>query len=82
MVYSVTCGNLVVVCWGCTVSVSSGGMTVICQLHEACWRLSVSYMRQADGCLQGVCVLCQLLEIGWLLSARGVCSLSVVYRGV
>jgi len=57
-------------------------MTVICQLHEACWRLSLSYMGQVDGCLQEVCVLCQLPEIGWLLSARGVCTLLVVYGGV
>ena len=55
---------------------------VICQLLEAGYRLSVSYMRQVVGCLQEVCVLLQLLEIGWLLSGRGVCTLSVVYRGV
>jgi putative NIF3 family GTP cyclohydrolase 1 type 2 len=49
-------------------SVTWGRMTVICQLHEAGWRLSVSYMRQVGGCLQ-VCVIYQLLEAGLLLSA-------------
>ena len=54
---SITCGNLVVACSGCTLSGSSGGMTVICQLHEACWRLSVSYMRHDSDCLHGICNL-------------------------
>jgi hypothetical protein len=36
-------------------------MTVICQLHEAGWLLSVSYMGQVIG-------VCQLHEAGWLLS--------------
>jgi hypothetical protein len=32
-------------------SVTLGGMTVICQLPEAGWRLPVSRMRQNDGYL-------------------------------
>jgi acetoacetate decarboxylase len=32
-------------------SVTSAKMTVICQLHETGWRLSVSYMRQDGGYL-------------------------------
>ena len=70
---SITCGKLAVVCLGCTLSITWGGMTVICQLHEAGWQLSLSYMRQDSGCLQGVCnlsvtwgriaVICQLHEM-------------------
>jgi len=36
-------------------------LTVICLLHEAACRLSISYIRQ-DG------VICQLHEAGWRLS--------------
>jgi hypothetical protein len=36
-------------------------MTVICQLHDAGWLLSVSYMGQVIG-------VCQLHEAGWLIS--------------
>jgi hypothetical protein len=41
-------------------------MTVICQLHGAGWRLSVSYMRQDDSYLSAtwgrLAVICQFLE--------------------
>jgi hypothetical protein len=44
-------------------------MTVICQLYEAGWRLSVSYMRQVGGCLH-VCVysVCYMRQHGDYLS--------------
>ena len=59
---SVTCGRLAVLYkdvlrqslvenW----RLSVGG--VLCQLVETGWRLSVTYMRQDTGCLQGVCNL-------------------------
>jgi hypothetical protein len=38
-------------------------MTVICQLNDAGWLLSDSYMGQVIG-------VCQLHEAGWLLSVR------------
>ena len=47
-------------------------MTVICQLHEAGLRLSVSYMRQDYGYLSAtggkMAVTCQLQQAGWQLS--------------
>ena len=42
-------------------------MTVICQLHEARWRLSVSYMRHDDGYLQRVYFVCHLGQDGGCL---------------
>ena len=50
-------------------SVTWGRMTVICQLHEAGWRLSVSYMRQV-GCYMSatggrMTAISQLHEGGW-----------------
>ena len=38
-------------------SATWGNMTVICQLHEADWSLSVSDMRQDDGYLSALKVL-------------------------
>ena len=43
-------------------------MTDICQLHEAGWQLSVSYMKQVGGYLSvargRLAVICQLHEAG------------------
>ena len=56
-------------------------MTVICQLHEAGWRLSVSYMRQDDDYLSvtrgRMMVIRQLHEAGKQLSAGSGCTLYV-----
>jgi hypothetical protein len=47
-------------------SITRGIVAVICQLQEAGWRLSVSYMRQDDGYLSvawdRMMVICQLHE--------------------
>ena len=47
-------------------------MTVICQLHEPGWWLSLSCMRMDDIYLSVICdrltVICQLHEPGWRLS--------------
>jgi hypothetical protein len=47
-------------------------MTVICQLHEAGWRLFVSCMRKDDDYLSvtygRLAVISQLYESGWWLS--------------
>jgi hypothetical protein len=55
-------------------TITSGRMTVICQLHEAGWRLSVSYMRQDDGYLSvtwgRMAGICQLHEAERRLSVR------------
>ena len=49
-------------------------MTVICQIHEAGWQLSVSYMRQVGGYLSvtlvRMTVICQLHEAGWRIFIR------------
>jgi len=47
-------------------------MIDICQLQEAGWRLSVSYMSKNDGFLSAtwgrLAVICQLQQTGWQLS--------------
>ena len=49
-------------------SVTSARMTVICQLHEAEWRISFSYKRQDSGYMSStlgrMTSICQLHEAG------------------
>ena len=49
-------------------SVTLDRLTVICQLHDPGWLLSVSYMREDDGYLSVIIgrleVICQLYEAG------------------
>ena len=66
-VYSVSYMSLVGVCMqGCTLSVTWVYLTVV---YRGCVN-SVSYIRQINSCLQGVCELCHILETGWNLYAR------------
>ena len=56
-------------------------MVIICQLHEAGWRLSVRCMRYDDGYLSVTCgrmtVICELHEQRWPLSVSYMRQFSV-----
>jgi DNA topoisomerase IA len=44
-------------------SVTQGRMTVICQLYEAGWWLSISYMRQDGGYLSAMQKTANLIQV-------------------